>query len=151
VSLDASGRSIWRGGDAVNRGLVARLACVTTGAQELGVFGERMAERWLVRAGWRVLARRFRVGHRDIDLIVRRDRTIAFVEVKTRSGLGFGEPVTAVDRRKRRHLYRAAVIWVDRFGVPGAEYRFDVIGVGLRAGLIRISHVENAFQADASR
>jgi putative endonuclease len=50
--------------------------------QEFGEVGERVAERWLRRRGWRVLQRRFRSGHRDIDLVAERDGLVAFVEVK---------------------------------------------------------------------
>jgi putative endonuclease len=120
-------------------------------AGALGALGERVAERWLVRRGWRVLDRRYRVGHRDIDLIVRRDRVVAFVEVKTRHSAGFGGPVCAVGRGKRRHLWRAATIWIDRHGEPGLEYRFDVIGVLTAGELIRIAHVENAFAIEHAR
>jgi putative endonuclease len=63
--------------------------------QEFGELGERIAERWLKRKGWRVVQRRFRSGHRDIDLVVEREGTVAFVEVKARKGLAFGDPVEA--------------------------------------------------------
>jgi putative endonuclease len=111
------------------------------------MLGESLAERWVVRQGWEVLARRFRVGHRDIDLIVRRARTVAFVEVKTRRRIGFGGPIGAVGQRKRRHLSHAATIWIDRHGELGSEYRFDVVGVLVGGGRVQIVHVENAFAA----
>ena len=60
--------------------------------QEFGEEGERVAERWLRRRGWRVLQRRFRNGHRDIDLVAEKDGTVAFVEVKARRGYAFGDP-----------------------------------------------------------
>jgi putative endonuclease len=120
-------------------------------AGALGALGERVAERWLVGRGWRVLAHRYRVGHRDIDLIVRCDQVVAFVEVKTRYSAGFGGPVCAVDRAKRRHLWRAATIWIDRYGAPDLEYRFDVIGVLACGGLIRVAHLENAFAIEHPR
>src|SRR6185503_5564510 len=97
--------------------------------QAFGVLGEQIAERWLRRHGWRVLQRRFRSGHRDIDLVVERDGTVAFVEVKTRRGARFGDPVEAVDWRKQRELTRSARVWLDRFGVADQMFRFDVIGV----------------------
>lgn len=93
------------------------------------------------------MARRFRVGHRDIDLIAQRARTVAFVEIKTRRRIGFSGPVGAVGLRKRRHLTHAATIWIDRHGEPGLEYRFDVIGVLIAGGLISILHIEDAFTA----
>lgn len=63
--------------------------------QVLGELGERIAERWLRERGWRVVQRRFRSGHRDIDLVVEREGTVAFVEVKARRGDRFGDPVEA--------------------------------------------------------
>ena len=113
-----------------------------------GELGERIAARWLVRKGWRVLARRFRSGHRDIDLIVERSGTVAFVEVKARRGAWFGDPVEAVHWRKRRELVRSASVWVDRHGrsVAAAIYRFDVVGVLVEGERVRIRHVENAFE-----
>src|SRR6266480_2531293 len=77
--------------------------------QALGGLGERIAERWLRRRGWTVVQRRFRSGHRDIDLVVERDGTVAFVEVKARRGAEFGGPVQAVDHRKRKQLERSAL------------------------------------------
>jgi putative endonuclease len=115
--------------------------------RRLGALGECIAARWAQRRGWQVVARRFQVGHRDLDLVIRRGSRIVFVEVKTRRSAAFGGPVGAVDARKRRHLSHAATIWIDRHGEPGFEYRFDVIGVLVGSGLIRVLHVENAFHA----
>jgi putative endonuclease len=118
---------------------------MTTHNQILGVRGERIAERWLERKGWRVLQRRFRDGHRDLDLIAERQGTVAFVEVKARSGDAFGTPVEAVDWRKRRELVRSARMWISRHGQPGESYRFDVIGVLMAPERVLVRHVENAF------
>ncbi len=114
--------------------------------QELGLLGERLAERWLHRAGWRVLQRRFRSGHRDIDLVVERSGTVVFVEVKARNGAEFGGPVAAVNWRKQRELARSAYTWIDRHGRQGESYRFDVVGVLIKGSQIRVRHVENAFE-----
>lgn len=113
--------------------------------QTLGRVGEAVAARWLRRRGWQVVAERFRNGRRDLDLIVEREGTVAFVEVKTRRDTAFGEPIEAVSWRKRRELIRSAKVWADRFGPPGACYRFDVIGVVVVGQDARIRHVENAF------
>lgn len=113
--------------------------------QHLGKLGERLAKRWLVERGWRVLASRYRSGHRDLDLVVEHAGAVAFVEVKTRRGAHFGHPVEAVNWRKQRELARSARVWVSRFGSAGQTYRFDVIGVLVDGDRVRIRHVENAF------
>ena len=113
--------------------------------QAFGELGERIAERWLRRRGWRVVQRRFRSGHRDIDLVVERAGTVAFVEVKTRASADFGGPVSAVNWRKQRELCRSAKVWMSRFEKPGDTFQFDVIGVILGPEKVRVQHVENAF------
>ncbi len=118
--------------------------------QALGERGERLAEEWLRRAGWRIVGRRFRSGHRDIDIVAERDaadgRTIAFVEVKTRVADTFGGPLAAVHWRKQREVSRAARDWMGRFRRPGVNYRFDVIAVTCGTGeRPEIIHLENAF------
>lgn len=118
--------------------------------QQFGELGERIAERWLRRQGWRVVMRRFRSGHRDIDLVVERDGTVAFVEVKARTGHEFGDPVEAVNWRKQRELARSASVWIDRHGRPTDSYRFDVIGVLMEGERVRIRHVPNAFSLSES-
>jgi putative endonuclease len=119
---------------------------MTAASEALGELGERVAARWLERAGWRVLARRFRSGHRDIDLVAARGALVAFVEVKARRGLRFGDPVEAVGARKRRELGRSAQAWIARFGAPGLSYRFDVVGVVFAGAVVRVRHVEDAFR-----
>jgi putative endonuclease len=123
---------------------------MTAERQEFGMLGERIAERWLKRHGWRVVQRRFRNGHRDIDLVVERDGTVAFVEVKARKGRDFGDPVEAVNWSKQRELARSASIWIDRHGRPSESYRFDVVGVLVEGDRVRIRHVPNAFSVSLS-
>jgi len=118
--------------------------------QAFGELGERIAERWLRARGWRVVQRRFRSGHRDIDLVVEREGLIAFVEVKARRGSGFGGPIEAVNWRKQRELGRSARVWVARHGRSSDAYRFDVIGVLVDGQRVRIRHVEAAFSLHLS-
>lgn len=114
--------------------------------QALGELGERIAARWLARHGWEIVAHRFRSGHRDLDLVVRRGGSVAFVEVKARRGTAFGDPVEAVDWRKQRQLVRSAWVWIERCGRPEEAYQFDVIGVLLTPAGVRIRHVAHAFE-----
>ena len=118
--------------------------------QAFGELGERIAERWLRRQGWRVVQRRYRSGHRDIDLVVERDGTVAFVEVKARRGSQFGDPVKAVNWNKQRQLIRSAATWIDRHGKPSECYRFDVVGVLVEGERVRVRHIANAFSLPQS-
>ena len=144
-----AGRTIPRRGASEWCGVASRapqIRAMTDARTALGALGERVAARWLARAGWTILARRFRSGHRDLDLVARRDGVVAFVEVKARRGVGLGDPVEAVHWRKRRELTRSAWVWIDRHGRPGEAYRFDVIGVLFLPSGVRVRHVPDAFQ-----
>ena len=113
----------------------------------MGVAGEALAARHLTARGYVVLARNHRLGHREIDLIVRKGETVAFVEVKTRSGEGFGHPLEAITARKRREIERVARAWIQRHGRTGLAYRFDAVGVQLRSGRPPVvEHVPGAWR-----
>lgn len=115
-------------------------------SHHLGIEGEALAAAHLERAGWRIVARNWRLGHKEIDLIARRARTVAFVEVKTRARLRWGHPLLAVNARKRDEIERVARAWQARHGRPGDEYRFDAIAVFRDdAGVLHVEHVEDAW------
>jgi putative endonuclease len=112
-----------------------------------GVRGEQEAASFLESQGWEILAHRFRMGRLEIDLVARRGRLVAFIEVKTRRGEAFGTPFEAVTWAKQREIVRVARAWMDRHGSPGDIYRFDVVGVlhGPQ-GVATIQHLEDAFR-----
>lgn len=113
---------------------------------DLGRRGEDLAAAFLARRGWRVLARNFRSGHREIDLIVRRGAVVAFVEVKARSRSDYGHPLQAIDWKKRRDIAAVARSWIGEHGQPGDIYRFDAVALlKAGAGRIRLQHVPDAW------
>jgi putative endonuclease len=113
----------------------------------LGLEGERIAMAYLTSCGWSVEAHRFRLGRHEIDLVIRKAHTVAFVEVKTRRSTVCGSGLEAVNRRKQRDLARVASVWVLRHGRPGDEYRFDLVAVHSSAvsGAV-IEHVPDAWR-----
>lgn len=112
----------------------------------LGDRGERLAAEYLERAGWTILARNYRLGHREVDLVAQRGEVVAFVEVKTRAGLGYGHPLEAITARKRREIQQVAQAWVNAHGREGDTYRYDAIAVLIIDGAApEIEHIEDAW------
>lgn len=116
-------------------------------SKALGDRGEDLAARFLQRAGWTVTHRNFRMGRKEIDLVARRGEAVAFVEVKTRAGRGYGHPLEAITWKKRREIGQVAAAWIDRHGAPGVTYRFDAVAILTEGdGEPRIEHVEDAWR-----
>ena len=106
----------------------------------------RAAERrawWFYRLrGYRILDRNVWTGGNELDLVVRRGRRLAFVEVKAKGGAGRGDPLEMVTEEKQRRLRRAAEAWLAAHPeAAGLEARFDVVAV--RDG--RLERVAGAF------
>jgi putative endonuclease len=100
--------------------------------------GERRAARYYRARGWRLLGANVRVGRDELDLIVRRGRSLRFVEVKEKGGDGFGDPLEMIDSRKIDHVERAAHRWLAAHAeLRGLEVGFDAVGVS-RTGLRRV-------------
>jgi len=100
------------------------------------------AARWLRLCAYRVLDHNRWLGGAELDLVVRRGRVLAFVEVKSKSGDGFGDPLEMVDEVKVRRIRRAASLWLAAHPeLSDLDVRFDVIAD--RSG--RIEHLRGAF------
>jgi putative endonuclease len=114
------------------------------GKENVGRRGERLAEEFLKRRGFKLIRRRFRTPRwGEIDLVMQDGDVLVFVEVKTRSsaeGL-FGGPLGAVNRRKRRTLKKAIQYYVLKNSLGEEPLRADVISVILESG--KIEHFEN--------
>jgi putative endonuclease len=76
-----------------------------------------------------VLARNWRTRDGELDLVVRRNRTIVFCEVKTRGNDVFGSPAEAVNHLKRQKLRVLAATWLEDSPIRPREIRFDVVSV----------------------
>jgi putative endonuclease len=118
--------------------------------QLLGLRGEHIAIAFLTSCGWAVEAHRFKLGRHDLDLVIRKGSTVAFVEVKTRRSTAFGSAVEAVHQRKQRDIARVASVWVMRHGRPGDEYRFDLVAVDdSPGGKPVVEHIADAWRPGA--
>ncbi|HLV61402.1 MAG TPA: YraN family protein [Fredinandcohnia sp.] len=115
-----------------------------------GLAAESIAAAFLEERGWEILARNHHCRGGEVDLVARKGRTIAFVEVRSRANDAYGHPVESVTWSKRRRIVRAAVHWARGAGVLDTHFlRFDVIGILFDAdGRPRIRYIEGAFDAD---
>ncbi len=96
-------------------------------AEARGRRGETVAALWLMLHGWRVLARRERTPVGEIDLVARRGRVVAFVEVKTREVTSEDSPVGP--RQQGRIARAAEAVLARRRDLDGLDVRFDLIVV----------------------
>ncbi|AKK30426.1 YraN family protein [Mycobacterium sp. EPa45] len=97
---------------------------------ELGALGEQLAVEHLESLGLRTVARNWRCRYGELDIIVAAaDGTVVFVEVKTRTGDGFGGVDYAVTPVKVRRIRRLAGIWLSEQAHRWAAVRIDVVGV----------------------
>jgi putative endonuclease len=97
--------------------------------KKLGPLGEDLAARALKRAGYTILERNARLGKYEIDIIARQGDTVAFVEVKTRRDASVVHPEDCVGGTKRRHIRKAARLYMSAHDEPETYYRFDVVSV----------------------
>jgi len=103
---------------------------------------EARAARWYRLRGYRVLGANVWLAGAELDLVVRRGRVLAFVEVKSKAGDGYGDPLEMVTPVKVARIRRAAEAWLAAHPEHAAlDVRFDVVAV--RAG--RVEQVPAAF------
>jgi putative endonuclease len=92
-------------------------------------FEQRALRHYRLR-GYRILGTNVWTGGYELDLVVRRGRWLAFVEVKAKSGERLGDPLEMVTEEKQRRLRRAAEAWLASHPeCAGLEARFDVVAV----------------------
>jgi len=98
---------------------------------QLGALGEQLATDHLTSLGLQILQRNWRCRYGELDVIAADTaaRTVVFVEVKTRTGDGFGGVAQAVTTEKVRRLRRLAGLWLASQNGSWAAIRIDVIGV----------------------
>ena len=119
---------------------------VNDSKQLLGKEGERLAEQYLKKKGYKIVERNYRCRGAELDLIVLDRRVIVFVEVKTRTGHGFGSPFEAVEFRKQQKMIQAAQYFLNEKKLHQRDARFDVVGISWPGGEPVVEHIENAFE-----
>lgn len=111
---------------------------------EQGKKFEELAARFYIDNGFEVLERNWRAGHKEIDLIVRKDDIVVFVEVKSTYSKKFGHPAERVDRKKIHNLTDCARQYIIAQKLDSVDLRFDVVTFANG----QLEHFPNAFEAE---
>lgn len=128
-------------------GLLLNRRKLLSNPKKLGRWGERYSEKFLKRKGLKLLARNFSSRDGEIDLVmVDRDSSVVFIEVKTRANEQFDSAESAVNYSKKNKLVRTAKLFCRKYGIENRALRFDaVIVVVGESAKPQVRHYQNIY------
>ena len=119
-----------------------------TDKRNLGNKGEDIATKWIAKnKKYKIIERNYSTGYGEIDIIAKDGKTLVFIEVKLRNGMGYGYPVEAVNENKQRRICKAALRYVqEKYNNDDINMRIDVAEIINKDGVYYIRYTENAFE-----
>ncbi|GAB4424509.1 MAG: YraN family protein [Anaerolineae bacterium] len=116
-----------------------------TGRRQTGQHGEEIVARYFAGQGYTIVARNWRCAVGELDLVLEKESTLVFVEVRTRRSARYGSPEESVTAAKQAKLVELAHTYLQQLPPPHPAWRIDVAAVWLRPGHPpRVNHIENA-------
>jgi putative endonuclease len=113
---------------------------------KLGEKGEGVAVKFLRKKGYKIIVQNFKTRIGEIDIIARDGETLAFIEVKTRESIEYGQPFEAVNRFKKKKIVNVALLYLKRLKeIPPC--RFDVVSIYYENGRPEVELITDAFEA----
>lgn len=111
--------------------------------QEIGKWGENLACNYLAERNYKILERNFLCRQGEIDIIAKdvTQKTLVFIEVKTRSNLKYGNPAEAVNQEKQKHMKQAIQYYLYKNRIKNTPIRIDVIEVYIVQNC-KINHIK---------
>jgi putative endonuclease len=114
--------------------------------QSVGLTGEALALKYLVKKRYKIVETRFRLFRGEIDIIARDGGTLVFVEVKMRTSDAYGRPEESVTPAKQAQIRKVALGYLLARRLGDADCRFDVISIRQKGSAeFALEHFENAF------
>jgi putative endonuclease len=117
--------------------------------QAFGKRGEDLACEELTRRGYSIVDRRFRTRCGELDIVAKDGDVVVFVEVKARSGCGFGAPFESLTWQKRRRLSAMAESYLFLKRLSGVACRFDVVSILESRGGCTVELIRGAFELES--
>ncbi|MBU0667516.1 YraN family protein [Patescibacteria group bacterium] len=118
-------------------------------SKRTGGLGEALALKYLLQKGYGLIKKNHFIRGGEIDLILKKDGILVFVEVKTRRSTAFGAPEGALTPLKKQKLLRAIRTYL--MSHPGlaehaiGPWRCDLIAIEIKGGTAQIKHFTNIF------
>jgi len=116
--------------------------------QEVGKLGEKAAQKFLKKRGYRIRETGFRCRHGEIDIVAQQKDCLIFVEVRTKSNLDFGTPEESITAAKKKKLITLALTYTNTHKNLPSLWRIDVVAIELddKGKTKRIELIENAIE-----
>lgn len=111
---------------------------------DFGKLGEELAVEFLEKNGYTILEKNWTFQKAEVDIIAKKETTLAVVEVKTRSSIDFGLPQDFVKPKKIQLLVKAINEYVVSNDLE-VDVRFDIIAIHIENKEVKLEHLEDAF------
>lgn len=111
--------------------------------KNLGKIGEEKAVSFLKKQGFSIIRKNFQTRLGEIDIIAKKDSSIHFIEVKTRTSDKKGQPYEAVNKRKINHLKKAAQFFLLKSNLKNYKLKIDVISIIIKDNNEELKFFEN--------
>ena len=112
--------------------------------REKGSAAEEIATDYLKKNGYEILEQNWYNSHQELDIIARKNKVVAIIEVKSLSSNYIREPYQSVNRNKQRLIISATNAYIRKHNVND-DVRFDIISIIMGRNEPQIEHIENAF------
>ena len=112
--------------------------------KKIGDKGEELAMTLLKNKGFEILEKNYRYKRSEIDLIIKKNDLIVFIEVKTRTNTSFGNPEDFVDEKKMEKVRVGAEAYMELIQWE-KNIRFDIIAIVSKNGQDQVVHFEDAY------
>lgn len=111
--------------------------------RKVGLFGEKMACKYLRKMNYKILDTNFYTYKGEIDIVSKFKNEYVFVEVKTRLSKQYGSAIEAVNKLKLHHFIDASKYYIYKNHLQNEKIRFDIIEVYINSNKITINHIKN--------
>ncbi len=114
-----------------------------------GKWGEALAAEYLRKNGYQIVAANYHSRFGELDLVAKKKKILAFIEVKLRKNDQYGAAREFVTPAKREKLRMTAALFLQEYDAKALQPRFDVIEIYAPHGISQqytLNHMENAFE-----